>query len=493
MKRSFKPQGIAMNNIRGGPSRSPKSSPLDKTEKDTGPSGWPNWLKRLVLFQVVAQVFLASGCAPILIPAFLAMSTELDQSTSAISYLVGTYALLLGFGVLLWNPLADRFGRRPVTIVSMTIAVCAACGVASAHTYDGMMAGRVFQAFGVCGALSIGAAYINDMYSPSEKGRAVGIWALGITVGPFVSPLVGGFITYYTSYRWILWLCAILLGVLLLLQIACLPEAGTPPSELVSFPALVDSAIMKQKGHAPQNQGTSIFLSFVRIYRAMLLVPVFLVSMAFVVPFCYGIVSTTSLFPVIYGECYGLDDRAQGLLYLPLLLGSLIAEAIAGRAGDWIVYRGYKSSSLDAESTEAPLERRLIIAYGGNILSIVGLLWFGIAAERHDHWAVLAVGSGVTACGVQIMTSVCYSYIVDCYPSSAKEVATVVNLFRALGSFIVLFYNQQLVSSLGDGWGFGVQCFMIAFFSFGGLGILSFYGRRIRSWQNEEWAHHGRF
>ncbi|KAF9221173.1 MFS general substrate transporter [Gyrodon lividus] len=483
---------IPMDDIRESTNHSPReSTSLDKMEKhldlpstsqEYGPSSWPNWLKRLVLFQIVAQVFLAGWCAPAFIPAFLTMSAELHQSISAISYLVGGYALLLGFGVLFWNPLADQFGRRPVTIVSMTIAVCAACGVASAHTYGTMMAGRMFQGFGVCGGLSLGVAYINDMYSPSEKGRIVGVWTLGITIGPFLSPLIGGFIAYYTSYRWILWLCAILLGLLLLLQIACLPEAGCPHSKLVSLPSLVDFAITEQKDPFPKTQAQSISQSFSRTYRAALLVPVWLVSMAFVVPYSYGIVSITNLFPVIYGECYGLDDRAQGLLYIPLLIGSLIAEAIAGRAGDWIVYRGRSSSSI-GEETYPPLERRLIIAHGGIFVSIVGLLWFGIAADRHDHWAVLAVGSGVAACGIQVATSVCFSYIVDCYPASAKEVATVVNLFRSLGSFIVLFYNQQLVSTLGDGGGFGVQCVMIAFFSFGCLGILSLYGWRIRSWR----------
>ncbi|KAF9244492.1 major facilitator superfamily domain-containing protein [Melanogaster broomeanus] len=424
------------------------------------------------------------------------MSTELHQSISTISYLIGGYVLLLGFGVLFWNPLADQFGRRPVTIMSMTIAVCATCGVASAETYGTMMAGRVFQGFGVCGGLSLGAAYINDMYSPSEKGRIIGIWTLGITIGPFLSPLVGGFIAYYTSYRWILWLCAILLGLLLFLQIACLPEAGSPHSQLLSFPSLVDFATTKQKDLAQRRQERGAFISFVQLYRTTLLVPVWLVGMVFVVPYSCMVSSLRCFYhgshiislqrrwgrvnnepvPVIYGELYGLDERAQGLLYIPLLIGSLIAEAIAGRTGDWIVYRGHQVSSTGEES-DPPLERRLIIAHCGITLSIVGLLWFGIATERHDHWASLAVSSGIAACGIQVMTSICYSYILDCYPLFAKETATVLNLFRALGSFIVLFYNQQLVSVLGEGWGFGVQCFMIAFFSYWG----AVYSQLLRS------------
>ncbi|KIJ62497.1 hypothetical protein HYDPIDRAFT_30454 [Hydnomerulius pinastri MD-312] len=483
-----------MDNIKESTCPLSESASLEKLGNDTGssspsispkngPSNWPEWLKRLVLFEVVAQVFMASWCAPAFIPAFLTMSQEMNKSISAISYLVGGYALLLGFGVLLWNPLADRFGRRPVTIVSMIIAVCASCGVASARSYGNMMAGRILQGFGVCGGISLGIAYINDMYNPSDKGRAVGVWTLGITVGPFLSPLLGGFIAYYTSYRWILWLCAILLGALLLLQIACLPEVQSPPSTVFSFPSLVDFAIPRGENvNDPPKQQSPVFDSLARTYRAALLIPVWLVGMAFVVPYCYVVVSLTNLFPVIYGEVYGFDERAQGLLYIPFLVGSLIAEAFTGRAGDWIVYRGRGTTGV-GEQSDVVLERRLILAYGGTVVSIVGLLWFGLTAERHDHWAILAVGSGVAACGVQIVASVCYSYIVDCYPESAKEVATVMNLFRSLGSFIVLFYNQQMNDTLGEGWGFGLQCFMVAFFSFGGLGIISFYGQRIRSLQ----------
>ncbi|KAF8839240.1 hypothetical protein BDN67DRAFT_789287 [Paxillus ammoniavirescens] len=105
------------DSIKEGANHSPESSSLDNAAKHLSstpqeygtPSSWPNWLKRLVLFQVVAQVFLASWCAPAFIPAFLTMSTEFDKSISAISYLVGAYALLLGFGVCA-GPFCDQTG-----------------------------------------------------------------------------------------------------------------------------------------------------------------------------------------------------------------------------------------------------------------------------------------------------------------------------------------------------------------------------------------------
>jgi hypothetical protein len=54
------------------------------------------------------------------------------------------------------------------------------------------------------------------------------------------------------------------------------------------------------------------------------------------------------------------------------------------------------------------------------------------------------------------------------------------NIFRVLSSFVVLFYNQPLIESVGYGWGFGVQCFVVIFFSVGGLTILHVFGDRLR-------------
>lgn len=156
------------------------------------PIAWAPSIKYLVLFQVVAHAGMASWCASAFIPAFLQMSHFFHRSISDMTYLVGAYTLMMGFGVLLWNPLADRFGRRPILLLSISECLIATCGVAVSKSYGTIMVARIFQGFGVCAPLSLGAAYMKEMYPPKNRGTALGIWTLSITCGPFLAPFICG-------------------------------------------------------------------------------------------------------------------------------------------------------------------------------------------------------------------------------------------------------------------------------------------------------------
>lgn len=161
------------------------------------PIGWAPSIKYLVLFQVVAHAGMASWCASAFIPAFLQMSLFFHRPITDMTYLVGAYTLMMGFGVLLWNPLADRFGRRPILLISLSLCVIATCGVAVSKSYASIMVARIFQGFGICAPLSLGAAYMKEMYLPKDRGTALGVWTLSITCGPFLGPFVCGRVYFH--------------------------------------------------------------------------------------------------------------------------------------------------------------------------------------------------------------------------------------------------------------------------------------------------------
>ena len=170
-------------------------NPLDRTP--LLPIGWTPFIKHLVLFQVVSHAGMAAWCAAAFIPAFQQMSLFFHRSIGDISYLVGAYTLMMGFGVLIWNPLADRFGRRPILLLSLSECVIATCGVAVSKSYGTIMVARIFQGFGICAPLSLGAAYVEEMYPPKNRGAALGIWTLSVTCGPFIAPFVCGQVTFH--------------------------------------------------------------------------------------------------------------------------------------------------------------------------------------------------------------------------------------------------------------------------------------------------------
>ena len=150
-------------------SREVASSPKDLLAKSVDgtapvlPINWAPSVKYLVLFQVVSHAGMASWCASAFIPAFLQMSQFFRRPIGDMTYLVGAYTLMMGFGVLFWNPLADRYGRRPILLLSLSECLIATCGAAVSKSYTSLMVARVFQGFGVCAPLSLGAAYMKEM------------------------------------------------------------------------------------------------------------------------------------------------------------------------------------------------------------------------------------------------------------------------------------------------------------------------------------------
>jgi len=468
---------------------------------------WPSRVKRVVLFQVVAHASMASWCASAFIPAFLQMSRVLHCSINQLSYLIGAYTLMMGFGVLIWNPLADRFGRRPVMLVSLCIAIIATCDIASTSIYGRMMVSRMFQGFGICAPLSLGASYIKDMYPPRDRGKALGIWTLGVTAGPFIAPFVSGFIANRANYTWIIWLEALLLVLLLVFEICLLPESLPYSLCYRNIRQTKDIVLQLPRSSADLDEGSSTLLkdykvpapfdSFKKTTKAVGYPAVWLCGLGFAVPYGYISVSISSLFPAVYGRLYEFSPANQGLLYLPMLIGSLLAELVAGRLGDrfvaessrspigmWILKKNDRAprSRDDVEDTEEERvpELRLIVGLVGVLFSIAGLLWFGMSVEMHLHWAHPAAATGLAALGVQTLTSICFSYVIDCYPKTAKEVATVMNIFRVLSSFCVLFYNTQLNGKVGYAWSYFIQSFVTAYFGFGGLILLVVMGGRWR-------------
>ncbi|KAF9777294.1 major facilitator superfamily domain-containing protein [Thelephora terrestris] len=441
------------------------------------PIDWAPSIKYLVLFQVVAHAGMASWCASAFIPAFSQMSQFFHRPIDDITYLVGAYTLMMGFGVLLWNPLADRYGRRPVLLFSLSECLIATCGAAMSKTYASIMVARIFQGFGICAPLSLGAAYMKEMYSPRNRGTALGIWTLGITCGPFIA--------HHSTWTWIVWLEALMLTAILLFEVVFLPEAipGAPCfRNLRSF-----GDVLFQLPTSPNTITGDFFLTTRKTLVAARYPSVWLAGLAFAVPYGYIAVSISSLFPVVYGGLYHFNPSEQGLLYLPLLAGSLLAECGTGRMGDKGSDPEITTSTsalclpkdVQSDSTKVP-EMRLVIAFPGILICIASLLWFGFGVEKHLHWAHLAVASGLGAYGTQMVTSIIFSYIVDCWPKSAKEVVTIMNLFRVISSFVVLFYNQRLNKAVGYGLAFGIEAIVSAVFGLGGIVVLIAFGGKFR-------------
>jgi MFS family permease len=108
---------------------------------------------------------------------------KFNRSVNSISYQVGIHVLGLAFGNLLWTPLGNTYGRRPVYIVSMLVSLVGNIGGSRAPTYGTLMVCRFIQGFGTDAANATGASTIADLFFLHERGAKTGLWTYPTTVG----------------------------------------------------------------------------------------------------------------------------------------------------------------------------------------------------------------------------------------------------------------------------------------------------------------------
>lgn len=99
------------------------------------------------------------------------------------SYLTSLQIAILGGAPFLWKPLSNRFGRRPVFLLSTILSLVCNVGCAKSYTYASMAACRALTAFFICPPTALGSAVVAETFFKRDRARYMGIWTLLITLG----------------------------------------------------------------------------------------------------------------------------------------------------------------------------------------------------------------------------------------------------------------------------------------------------------------------
>ena len=97
--------------------------------------------------------------------------------------------------------LTNRVNYKVLYLGSLVVFTLASAACALAWSYESLIIARILQALGGGAIQPIGMAIVAELFEPHERGKALGIWGMGIMAGPAIGPTLGGYLTDAYSWR----------------------------------------------------------------------------------------------------------------------------------------------------------------------------------------------------------------------------------------------------------------------------------------------------
>jgi DHA1 family bicyclomycin/chloramphenicol resistance-like MFS transporter len=160
----------------------------------------------------------------IFVPALPEAAHDLGSSIGGMQMTMSVYIMGLAFGQLVYGPLSDRFGRRPVLIAGLVLYSIAGLAAAFVPDVHSLIVARLLQALGGCAGMVIGRAILRDTALPQEAARRLAVMNLMVAIGPGAAPLLGSALASSLGWRSIFFGLAALGIVNLLFALRLLPE-----------------------------------------------------------------------------------------------------------------------------------------------------------------------------------------------------------------------------------------------------------------------------
>ncbi|CCE83107.1 Piso0_003679 [Millerozyma farinosa CBS 7064] len=413
------------------------------------PHCWSNKKKVVNLGAAIFSAFSVTFSS-----ALISQSSEGIQEEFAIGEVVATLAttslFLLGYamGPMVWGPVSELYGRKPVMFVSALGHTLFTFASATAKDIQTLQITRFFAGLTGGAPLVVVPAIMTDICSASTRGTAIGIYSIVLFGGPTLSPIISGFTVKNESlgWRWPLYFSGILAALSFVL-IFFLEE--TNPSIVLVLKAAKLRLKTKNWGFFAQHEREVQNLSTGALVEKYITRPVKMLTSEIVLilitiynSFIYGVLYLTlSAEPFAYGMKYGWTQGVREIPFIAVSLGSILGGIIC------ILFENDYVRLMERNNGKPIPEARLKPMMFGGILFSGGLFWFFWSANypAHVHWLVPTFALGVTGCGVVTVFLPCLNYIIDCYALYAAS-ALAANTFcrSAFGSVFPLFAGIML-------------------------------------------------
>ena len=263
-------------------------------------------------FAMTTLLAALTGLGPLTVDMYLAsmpaIGRALDAPASQVQLTISVYLVGFALGQMLYGPVSDRHGRRPVMLVALGVYSLSSLACAVAPSIELLLTARFCQAVGGAGSIVLARAVVRDLYEGARVGRELSMMASIMALAPIVAPLLGGVLQTVFGWR---------SNFLLLLLFGL--SAGL--TVYLLFPET-----LRQRAPEPVS-----LVSTLRSYRSFLGTPSFVAYLAISACTFLGLFSWISTAAFVLQDIYGLSPLAFGITFAIGSAGYMVGTTIAAR------------------------------------------------------------------------------------------------------------------------------------------------------------------
>lgn len=316
-----------------------------------------------VLIVVIIGTFMAILDTSIVNVSLPVIMTDFGSSVDDIQWVVTGYMLSYSTFIPLTGWFRNKIGHKNLYIFSVSLFTIGSFLCVLAWNLPSLIMARVIQAFGAGSITPTAMSMISDVFEPTERGKALGYWGLGIIMAPAIGPTLGGILTRTLGWRSI-FMVNLPFGVICVLAALTLIKKDILPAfkqrfDLAGFLflSLFLFAFLLGMSKGNQEGWTSFFilscftLSFLGLVGFLLVEslvpdgiidltlfksPIFSICMLVNAVRAVALFGSTFLLPVFMQNLMGLDEITTGLILLPGALMMAFLIPMVGRMADKI-------------------------------------------------------------------------------------------------------------------------------------------------------------
>ena len=147
------------------------------------------------------------------LPALPSITQQLAASMPQAQLTLSALLLCFGFSQLIWGPVSDKYGRRPVLLVGLALYVMASVGSAWATNVESLIVWRALQGVAMGAPVMCARAMARDLYAPEEAARVVSKGLSGLGAIAVLCVPVGSLINSMLGWRFALLMLAVFAAV----------------------------------------------------------------------------------------------------------------------------------------------------------------------------------------------------------------------------------------------------------------------------------------